>query len=105
MRKNDIANARKRHSQTIVLAEQSKISDVNSTIADNERKQEKLALFGLIAMGANVGINILPPSSRSRLFLIMWGFELYLKFAQGGGNIEKLKKKRLFDNFCKIRIN
>jgi hypothetical protein len=56
-------------------------------------------------MGANVGINILSPGSRSRLFLIMWGFELYLKFAQGGGNIEKPKKKRLFDNFCKIRIN
>jgi hypothetical protein len=85
--KNDLADARKRHGRTIVLAEQSKISDVNSTIADNERKQEKLALFGLIAMGANVGINILS-------FLIMWGFELYLKFAQGGGNIEKPKKKK-----------
>jgi len=36
--KNDLADARKRHGQTIVLAEQSKISDVNSTIADNERK-------------------------------------------------------------------
>jgi hypothetical protein len=36
--KNDIAEARKRYGQTIVLAEQSKISDVNSTIADNERK-------------------------------------------------------------------
>jgi hypothetical protein len=94
MRKNDLANARKRHGQTTVLAEQSKISDVNSTIADNERKQEKLALFGLIAMGANVSINILSPSSRSRLFLIMWGFELYLKFAQGGGHIEKPKKKK-----------
>jgi hypothetical protein len=94
MRKNDIANARKRHGQTTVLAEQSKISDVISTIADNERKQEKLALFGLIAMGANVSINILSPSSRSRLFLIMWGFELYLKFAQGGGHIEKPKKKK-----------
>jgi len=92
--KNDLADARKRHGRTIVLAEQSKISDVNSTIAENERKQEKLALFGLIAMGANVGINILSPSSRSRLFLIMWGFELYLKFAQGGGNIEKPKKKK-----------
>jgi hypothetical protein len=45
-------------------------------------------------MGANVGINILSPSSRSRLFLIMWGFELYLKFAQGGGHIEKPKKKK-----------
>jgi len=85
--KTDLADARKRHGQTIVLAEQSKISDVNSTIADNERKQEKLALFGLIAMGANVGINILS-------FLIMWGFELYLKFAQGGGNIEKPKRKK-----------
>jgi hypothetical protein len=83
----DLADARKRHGQTIVLAEQSKVSDVNSTIADNERKQEKLALFGLIAMGANVGINILS-------FLIMWGFELYLKFAQGGGNIEKPKRKK-----------
>jgi hypothetical protein len=92
--KNDLADARKRHGRTIVLAEQSKISDVNSTIANNERKQEKLALFGLIAMGANVGINILSPSSRSRLFLIMWGFELYLKFAQGGGHIEKPKKKK-----------
>jgi hypothetical protein len=85
--KTDLADARKRHGQTIVLAEQSKMSDVNSTIADNERKQEKLALFGLIAMGANVGINILS-------FLIMWGFELYLKFAQGGGHIEKPKKKK-----------
>jgi hypothetical protein len=45
-------------------------------------------------MGANVGINILSPSSRSRLFLIMWGFELYLKFGQGGGHIEKPKKKK-----------
>jgi hypothetical protein len=86
--KTDLADARKRHGQTIVLAEQSKISDVKSTIADNERKQEKLALFGLIAMGTNVGINILS-------FLIMWGFELYLKFAQGGGNIEKPKRKKL----------
>jgi hypothetical protein len=94
--KTDLADARKRHGQTIVLAEQSKISDVNSTIANNERKQEKLALFGLIAMGANVGINILSPSSRSRLFLIMWDFELYLKFAQGGGHIEKPKKKKPF---------
>jgi hypothetical protein len=85
--KTDLADARKRHGTTIVLAEQSKISDVNSTIAENERKQEKLALFGLIAMGANVGINILS-------FLIMWGFELYLKFAQGGGNIQLPKKKK-----------
>jgi hypothetical protein len=85
--KTDLADARKRHGTTIVLAEQSKISDVNSTIAENERKQEKLALFGLIAMGANVGINILS-------FLIMWGFELYLKFAQGGGEIEKPKKRK-----------
>jgi hypothetical protein len=38
-------------------------------------------------MGANVGINILS-------FLIMWGFELYLKFAQGGGEIEKPKKRK-----------
>lgn len=88
--KTDLADARKRHGTTIVLAEQSKISDVNSTIAENERKQEKLALFGLIAMGANVGINILS-------FLIMWGFELYLKFAQGGGEIEKPKKKKPLD--------
>ena len=51
-------------------------------------------MFGLIVMGANVGINILFPSSRSRLFLIMWGFELYLKFGQGGGHIEKPKKKK-----------
>jgi hypothetical protein len=85
--KKDLAAARKRHGETIVLAEQSKISDVNSTIAENERKQEKLALFGLIAMGANVVINILS-------FLIMWGFELYLKFAQGGGDIEKPKRKK-----------
>jgi hypothetical protein len=63
-------------------------------IADNKRKREKLALFGLIAMGANVGINILSPSSRSRLFLIMWGFELYVKFAKSGGDIEKPKKKK-----------
>ncbi|MFK7947789.1 MAG: hypothetical protein AB8G11_09370 [Saprospiraceae bacterium] len=85
--KTDLANARKRHGKTIVLAEQSKINDVNSTIAEHNRKQEKLALFGLIAMGANVGINILS-------FLIMWGFELYLKFAQGGGTIEKPKPKK-----------
>jgi cytoskeletal protein RodZ len=85
--KTDLADARKRHGKTIVLAEQSKINDVNATIAENERKQEKLALFGLIAMGANVGINILS-------FLIMWGFELYLKFAQGGGSIEKPRKRR-----------
>ncbi|MFK7951090.1 MAG: hypothetical protein AB8G11_26150 [Saprospiraceae bacterium] len=85
--KTDLADARKRHGKTIVLAEQSKINDVNSTIAENSRKQEKLALFGLIAMGANVGINILS-------FLIMWGFELYLKFAQGGGTIEKSKRKK-----------
>jgi hypothetical protein len=85
--KTDLAESRKRHGKTIVLAEQSKISDVNSTIAENERKQEKLALFGLIAMGANVGINILS-------FLIMWGFELYLKFAQGGGHIQKPKKTK-----------
>jgi hypothetical protein len=85
--KTDLADARKRHGTTIVLAEQSKISDVNSTIAENERKQEKLALFGLIAMGANVGINILS-------FLIMWGFELYLKFAQGSGEIKKPKKRK-----------
>jgi hypothetical protein len=85
--KTDLAESRQRHGKTIVLAEQSKISDVNSTIAENERKQEKLALFGLIAMGANVGINILS-------FLIMWGFELYLKFAQGGGHIQKPKKKK-----------
>jgi hypothetical protein len=63
-------------------------------IADNKRKREKLALFGLIAMGANVGINILSPSSRSRLFLIMWGFELYVKSAKSGGDIEKPKKKK-----------
>ncbi|MFK7948173.1 MAG: hypothetical protein AB8G11_11310 [Saprospiraceae bacterium] len=85
--KTDLADARKRHGKTIVLAEQSKINDVNSTIAENQRKQDKLALFGLIAMGANVGINILS-------FLIMWGFELYLKFAQGGGTIEKPKRKK-----------
>jgi hypothetical protein len=85
--KTDLVEARKRHGITIILAEQSKISDVNSTIAGNERKQEKLALFGLIAMGANVGINILS-------FLIMWGFELYLKFAQGGGEIEKPRKRK-----------
>ncbi len=84
--KTDLAAARKRHGQTLVLAEQSKINDVNATIAENERKQEKLALFGLIAMGANVGINILS-------FLIIWGFELYLKFAQGGGTIEQPKQK------------
>lgn len=84
--KTDLADARKRHGQSIALAEQSKINDVNTTIAENQRKQEKLALFGLIAMGANVGINILS-------FLIIWGFELYLKFAQGGGNIEKPKRK------------
>ena len=85
--KTDLAEARKRHGQSMALAEQSKIIDVNSTIAENQRKQEKLALFGLIAMGANVGINILS-------FLIMWGFELYLKFAQGGGHIEKPKMKQ-----------
>ncbi len=85
--KTDLADARKRHGKTIVLAEQSKINDVNATIAENERKQDKLALFGLIAMGANVGINILS-------FLIIWGFELYLKFAQGGGTIEKPRKKK-----------
>jgi flagellar basal body rod protein FlgB len=85
--KTDLSEARQRHGTTIVLAEQSKISDVNSTIAENERKQEKLALFGLIAMGANVGINILS-------FLIMWGFELYLKFAQAGGDIQLPKKRK-----------
>lgn len=85
--KTDLADARKRHGQTIAFAEQSKATDVNATITENQRKQEKLALFGLIAMGANVGINILS-------FLIMWGFELYLKFAQGGGDIELPKKKK-----------
>jgi hypothetical protein len=85
--KTDLADARKRHGQTIAFAEQSKATDVNATITENQRKQEKLALFGLIAMGANVGINILS-------FLIMWGFELYLKFAQGGGSIELPKKRK-----------
>ena len=85
--KFDLADARKRHGKSIALAEQSKQTDVNTTIAENQRKQEKLALCGIIAMGANVGINILS-------FLILWGFELYLKFAQGGGYIELPKKSK-----------
>jgi hypothetical protein len=85
--KTDLAAARKRHGQSIAFAEQSKATDVNTTITENQRKQEKLALFGLIAMGANVGINILS-------FLIMWGFELYLKFAQAGGDIQLPKKRK-----------
>ena len=84
--KTDLADARKRHGKSIALAEQSKQTDVNTTIAANQRKQEKLALFGIIAMGANVGINILS-------FLIIWGFEIYIAFSQGGGNIELPKRK------------
>ncbi len=83
--KKDLTLARKRHGVALNLAEQSKIKDVNTTIAANKRKQAKLSLFGMLAMGANVGINLLS-------FLIILGYELYLKFAQGGGEIAPQKR-------------